>query len=408
MNRFFGPSLPKALGAACLTLMLAACGGGDDAPSTPSGGDTPTTPTTPTIPDVADGSTKNGAVVLTSFRDGVSGWSVLDAQGNAAATLAAISLDAKSSLATEGENAAKVAVAGATTQAYISSTPSVGDWTGKRYLKVDMAATGGVWYVKLATKSGKDWVWCDVGMDGPTKADASAAKTSAATVSFDLDALTCYGGSYDASDIKQLMLWVDGNGGTYTIDNIRLKTSAAAPVAADAADASVVNGNLVLYSFKTDASSLTPYDQNGTAAPTLATVSLDANSALATDGVNAAKVVVPGASDKGYVGGTPSASDWSAYHYLKVDMAATGGIWYAKLATKSGSGWTWCDHGGDGPTKTDAAGTAGKDTMATVSFDLTTLTCYGGAFAPGEVKQFMLWVEGSGGSYTIDNIRLSN
>jgi hypothetical protein len=114
------------------------------------------------------------------------------------------------------------------------------------------------------------------------------------------------------------------------------------------------------------------------------------------------------ATDKGYVGGQPAVTDWSAYRYFKVDMAATGGIWYAKLATKSGSGWVWCDQGGDGPTKTDPAGIAGKTAMSTLSFDLNALTCYGGSLDKAHMQQFMLWVEGSGGTYTIDNVRLSN
>lgn len=395
------------IGACCVAFVLTGCGGSDDSPAPVvdtggnGGGST-------VASDVQDGATVGSATVLASFKDGVTGWSVLDTSGSASDKLATISLDAKSALATEGVNAAKVVVSGAATQAYISSTPQTADWTGKRYLKVDMAATSGVWYVKLATKSGKDWVWCDVGQDGPSKADANAAKTAAATVTFDLSAMTCYGGSYTASDVKQLMLWVDGNGGTYTIDNIRLEADGGTPAASDAADGSVVGNELVLFSFKSDVAAFAPYDSSGNAAATMATVTLDANSALATQGVNAAKVSVPGAADKGYVGGAPSVADWSAYRYFKADMAATGGIWYAKLATKSGKDWVWCDLGGDGPTKLDAAGKAGKDAMATVTFDLSALTCYGGSLTKSDVKHFMLWVEGSGGSYTIDNVRLSN
>jgi hypothetical protein len=391
------------MGLGSLALLLAACGGGDYVdPNAPSGG------SSPQVTDLADGTVTGGVTTLTSFRDGVTGWSVVDTSGAAADKLATITLDSKSALATDGQNAAKVVVADAKTNAYIAWTPSVGDWSGKRYLKVDMAATGGVFYVKLATKSGSGWTWCDIGGDGPTKADANAATSSAATVTFDLSALTCYGGSFTANDVKQLMLWVDGTGGTYTIDNLRLEDGTTTPVATDVADGTLVNGALVLYSFKSDVSALSPFDSNGNAAPAFATITLDANSAWATEGVNAAKVVVPVATDKGYVGGTPAVTDWSAYRYFKVDMLATGGIWYAKLATKSGSGWVWCDQGGDGPTKTDAAGLLGKTSMATLSFDLNALTCYGGSLDKVHMQQFMLWVEGDGGTYYIDNIRLSN
>jgi hypothetical protein len=244
-------------------------------------------------------------------------------------------------------------------------------------------------------------------MDGPSKADPAAAKTSSATVTFDLDALTCYGGNYDATAVKQLMLWVDGTGGTYTIDNLRLE-SAAEPTANDVANGTTVGSELVLLSFKADVAPLAAYDQTGADAPTLATVALGQANALATEGANVAVITVPNAADKGYVGGTPPVANWAGYRYFKADMAATGGIGYAKLATKSGSGYTWCDFGGDGPTKSDPAGNAGKTAMATVTFDLNALTCYGGTFTPGDVKHFMLWVEGSGGTYTLDNVRLTN
>jgi mannan endo-1,4-beta-mannosidase len=193
--------------------------------NTPGPGPAPTCQPIVPATDATDGATITAGnvatTVLSSFRTGVGALQVYKTDGNTDATLAAISMDRPSGFATEGNTAAKVVLA-TNADAMVGATPSVADWSKARTLKVDMAATGGIYWTQLVTKSGTAWNWCTLGQS------SSIAPNTSTTVTFDLTAQTCYGATktiddFVSNDVKLYYLLVQSTSGTYYIDNIRLE-----------------------------------------------------------------------------------------------------------------------------------------------------------------------------------------
>jgi hypothetical protein len=82
-------------------------------------------------------------------------------------------------------------------------------------------------------------------------------------------------------------------------------------------------------------------------------------------------------------------------------MQATNGIYWVQLITKSGASWNWCDDKGV------TTANLGWNVGGTISFALSAQTCGSGTFDPTNVQAYYLLVQGSSGTYRIDNIRLT-
>jgi hypothetical protein len=131
-------------------------------------------------------------------------------------------------------------------------------------------------------------------------------------------------------------------------------------------------------------------------------VTLERPSTAATEG-NSAAVVAMTATGVGtpdaFVGGTAPVTDWTNAQHLLVDMQATGGVYWVQLVTQSGTNWDWCD--------ISQSASVAANTTGTISFALSTLNCHGKTFMPSQVQAYYLLVQGSSGTYRIDNIHLT-
>lgn len=361
--------------------------------------------------DVADATQlSDGTVVLNSFKTGISKLAMRTGTGLAASTAATAELDNSGSNATEGVNAAKLNVlntpAGEWVAPAFEGNGGVADWSGFKYLRVDAKADANGLSAQLVVQSKADFTgWCT------TTAKSLSANASG---TFELDLSSC-GANADLTKVQRYQLAIWNTAGTYYIDNVRLVPASAVTVS-DTADGTAVNATTTqLYSFREGLSGMKVFETNSTENGALATLSWDQGSSFATEGSNATKVVMAGSTDA-MVGfrvddSTLKVTDWSTAKHLKVDIAATGGVWWAQVVTQSGSSFAWCTLGQSGPSNAGDGATA-ITTPATVSFDLTAQTCSGSTqtisdFVSSDIKRFFLLVQGASGTYYIDNIRLT-
>lgn len=366
--------------------------------------------------DVADATQlSDGTVVLNSFKTGISKLAMRTGVGLAASTVATAALDSSGSNATEGANAAKLNVlntpSGEWVAAAFEGNGGAADWSGFRYLRVDAKADANGLSAQLVVQSKADFTgWCT------TTAKSLSANASG---TFELDLSSC-GSNADLTKVQRYQLAIWNTSGTYYIDNVRL-VPASAVSATDTADATVVNSTTTqLYSFREGLSGMKVFETNSTENGVLATASWDQGSSFATEGSNAVKVVMADAvvSSKGnaMVGfrtddGTLTVTDWSKAKYLKVDMTATGGVWWAQVVTQSGDNFAWCTLGQDGPSAVAGDGKTAITQPGTAIFDLSKLACgdtgSNADYVPSDIKRFFLLVQGTSGTYYIDNIRLT-
>jgi len=358
--------------------------------------------TTVTAPDIADGKTNGNIFTISSFKTGLGGFRALNDNDKIAAGGTA-ALDTVVAHATEGTNSAAVTVsnipAGASSVGLaLDSNGGLADWSAYRYLKADIITGATDFNGTVSILSGNAWTYCDDQTWPLIKAN-----TASATLVMDLTA--CPAGT-DLANVKRIQIQ-NKLLGTFNIDNVRLEKGSAPPAATDVADgSSTTNAGVtttVLTSFHDGVGSFGVYDTSANASAVLATVTLESPSAAATEGNSVAVVDMAqkgAATPDAFVGGTPSVTNWTGALHLKADMQATEGIYWVQLITKSGAGWNWCDDHG-------ASANLGWNVAGTISFTLSAQTCGSGTFDPTNVQAYYLLVQGSSGTYRIDNIRLT-
>ncbi|HEX9385286.1 MAG TPA: hypothetical protein VF918_03125, partial [Anaerolineales bacterium] len=127
-------------------------------------------------------------------------------------------------------------------------------------------------------------------------------------------------------------------------------------------------------------------------APAAGTVSQ--SSSFATNGTSSIEVTVTGAGWFRVVDLSASAVDVSQKTAIRLDLQTLASQTYRKLSIQVGDAWTWCEqNGGDGNTP--------QNTVATISLDLTNMTCSGADLTKLQVVNIYL----QPGTYRIDYVR---
>ena len=122
------------------------------------------------------------------------------------------------------------------------------------------------------------------------------------------------------------------------------------------------------------------------------TGTLAQSSAFATDGTSSLEIAVTG---EGWFGGVlPAPVDLTGKTEIKLDLQTGAAQTFRKLSIQVGDGFTWCEENGGG-------GNTPQGTVATVTLDLTDLTCAGGDLTKLRAVNFYL----QNGTFRIDNIR---
>jgi mannan endo-1,4-beta-mannosidase len=120
---------------------------------------------------------------------------------------------------------------------------------------------------------------------------------------------------------------------------------------------------------------------------------LSTSAAWASDGLQSLEINVTG---EGWFGGALAAPvDVSGRTKVELDLQTLGAQTYRKLSIKVGDGFTWCEQNGGGDGNTPSG------TVATLSIDLTNLTCPGGDLTKLQAVNIYL----QPGTFRIDNIR---
>ena len=127
-------------------------------------------------------------------------------------------------------------------------------------------------------------------------------------------------------------------------------------------------------------------------APAAGTVSQ--SSAFATNGTSSIEVTVTGEGWFRVVDLSASPVDVSQKTAIRLDLQTLASQTYRKLSIQVGDAWTWCEqNGGDGNTP--------QNTVATISLDLTNMTCSGADLTKLQVVNIYL----QPGTYRIDYVR---
>jgi mannan endo-1,4-beta-mannosidase len=129
------------------------------------------------------------------------------------------------------------------------------------------------------------------------------------------------------------------------------------------------------------------------AAPMTGTGIVSQSSAFSTNGVFSLEINVTG---EGWfqVADLASAVDVSQTTAVKLDLQTLGSQTYRKLSIQVGDGFSWCEqNGGDGNTP--------ANTVATISLDLTNMTCSGADLTKLQVINIYL----QPGTFRIDSVR---
>lgn len=124
-----------------------------------------------------------------------------------------------------------------------------------------------------------------------------------------------------------------------------------------------------------------------------ATGTVTQSSVWATDGSKSLEISVTG--EGWFGGGLPTPVDLTGKTKIKLDLQTLGAQTYQKLSIKVGNDWTWCEQSSGGDPNTPA------NTVATISIDLTNLTCAGGDLTKLQAVNIYL----QKGTFRIDNIR---
>ncbi len=142
---------------------------------------------------------------------------------------------------------------------------------------------------------------------------------------------------------------------------------------------------LVLASYETGTDGATPIGGSGTIAQ---------SSAFATDGTSSIEITVTGEGWFRVADLSASPQDVSGKTAIRLDLQTLASQTYRKLSIQVGSSWTWCEqNGGDGNTP--------QNTVATISLDLTNMTCSGVDLTKLQTVNIYL----QPGTYRIDFVR---
>jgi mannan endo-1,4-beta-mannosidase len=129
------------------------------------------------------------------------------------------------------------------------------------------------------------------------------------------------------------------------------------------------------------------------AGPAGGTGTVTQSSAFSTNGTSSLEINV---SVEGWfrVASFSPAVDVSQKTAVKLDLQTLGSQTYRKLSIKVGDGYTWCEqNGGDGNTP--------ANTQATISLDLTNMTCSGADLT--KLQEVNIYLQS--GTFRIDNVR---
>lgn len=86
------------------------------------------------------------------------------------------------------------------------------DLTGKQAIKIDLQTLGAQTFRKIAIQVGDNFDWCE-------NAGANTPANTIATVTLELDSLTCFNGTPDLTKLHAVHIYLQG--GTFRIDNVR-------------------------------------------------------------------------------------------------------------------------------------------------------------------------------------------
>ena len=142
---------------------------------------------------------------------------------------------------------------------------------------------------------------------------------------------------------------------------------------------------ILLASYETGTDGATPISGSGT---------LTQSSAFATQGTSSLELNVTGEGWFRVADLTASPVDVSQKTAIKLDLQTLANQTYRKLSIQVGDGFTWCEqNGGDGNTP--------QNTVATITIDLTNLTCSGADLT--KLQYVNIYIQT--GTFRIDNVR---
>ncbi len=142
---------------------------------------------------------------------------------------------------------------------------------------------------------------------------------------------------------------------------------------------------ILLASYETGTDGATPIGGSGT---------LPQSSAFATQGTSSLELNVTGEGWFRVADLTASPVDVSQKTAIKLDLQTLANQTYRKLSIQVGDGFTWCEqNGGDGNTP--------QNTVATITIDLTNLTCSGADLT--KLQYVNIYIQT--GTFRIDNVR---
>jgi mannan endo-1,4-beta-mannosidase len=142
---------------------------------------------------------------------------------------------------------------------------------------------------------------------------------------------------------------------------------------------------ILLASYETGTDGATPIGGSGSVAQ---------SSAFATHGTSSLELTVTGEGWFRVADLTAAPVDVSQKTAIRLDLQTLDNQTYRKLSIQVGDGFTWCEqNGGDGNTP--------QNTVATISLDLTNMTCSGADLT--KLQYVNIYIQT--GTFRIDNVR---